>query len=217
MNTFNTEENAIPQQARAERLRRLRNMANLSREELCNTDALNVATYKGWEIGRFGGLSSSGAKEVIKRIAKEGVVCSLDWLLHGQGCGPFIIANTSSVRNNDDDIPSILQEITVFQNNFKDGIFLEVLDDGMLPQYKPRDFVAGIKKYDTEINSLIGDICIVQSVDNEIMIRQLLKGITKNTYTMICLNPKTTVAFPVLFNVEIKAAALIVRHYKNPL
>lgn len=216
MNTFSTEENAMPQQARAERLRRLRNMANLSREELCNTDTLNVATYKGWEIGRFGGLSSSGAKEVIKRIAKEGVICSLDWLLHGRGCSPFIIANTSSVCNNED-IPSVLQEITVFQNNFKDGIFLEVLDDGMLPQYKPRDYVAGIKKYDAEINSLIGDICIVQSIDNEIVVRQLLKGIEKNTYTMVCLNPKTTVAFPVLVNVEIKAAASIIRHYKNSL
>lgn len=216
MNIDNTKENLTSQQARGERLRRLRNMANLSREELCNIDTLNITTYKGWEIGRFGGLTSSGAKEVIKRVAKEGVICSLDWLLKGQGCGPFVIANTASISdNNEDEISAILQEITVFQNNFKKGIFLEILNDGMLPQYSKGDYVAGIKKYDTEIRSLIGEVCIVQTVNNEILVRQLLKGTLNNTYTLVCINPKATVASPVLFALKINTAASIIRHYKR--
>ncbi len=216
MNTFNVEENPIPQQSRGERLRRLRNMANLSREDLCNIDELNVTTYKGWEIGRFGGLSISGAKEVIKRVAKEGVICSLEWLISGQGCGPFVIADTSSICNkNNDYISAILQEVTVFQNNFKEGIFLEILDDGMLPRYDTEDYVAGIKKYNNEIDSFLGDICIVQTSNNELLVRQLLRGTLNNTYTLVCINPKTTVAYPVLSDVKVNAAASIIRHYKK--
>lgn len=215
MNTFNLEEDPTSQQARGERVRRVRNMANLSREELCSIDTLNVTTYKGWEIGRFGGLSSSGAKEVIKRVAKEGVICSLDWLLSGQGCGPFVIADTSSVFSNNDDISTILQEITVFQNNFKEGIFLEILDDGMLPQHSVGDYVAGIKKNNNEMSLLIGEVCIVQTVNNEVLVRRLLKGTSNNTYTLVCINPKTTVASPVLFDVKINTAASIIRHYKK--
>jgi len=214
MNTID-KKNSVSQQARGERLRRLRNMANLSREELCNIDTLNVTTYKGWEIGRFGGLSSSGAKEVIKRVAKERVVCSLNWLLNGQGCGPFVIADTSSICNNYDDISTIIQEITVFQNNFKDGIFLEILDDGMLPQYKIGDYVAGIKKNSDEISPLIGEVCIIQTANNEILVRQMLKGTLNDTYTLVCVNAKTTVISPVLFDVEISTAAPIIRHYKR--
>lgn len=216
MHTDNTKENLTSQRARGERLRRLRNMANVSREELCNIDTLNTTTYKGWEIGRFGGLTISGAKEVIKRVAKEGVICSLDWLLSGQGCGPFVIADTSCVLGTDNNnVDSILQEVTVFQNNFKNGIFIELLDDGMHSQYSKGDYVAGIKKYGREIISLIGETCIVETINNQILVRQILKGTANDTYTLVCTNPKTTVKPPVLLDLKINAAAPIIRHYKR--
>lgn len=209
-------ENFTLQQARGERLRRLRNMANLSREELCDVDSLNAATYKGWEIGRFGGLSFSGAREVIDRVAKEGVICSLDWLLNGEGCGPFVVADTSSIlAGNSRAISTIQQEIIVFQNNYKEGIFLEILDDGMFPQYCIGDRVAGVRRYHDEINSLVGSICIAQTADNGILVRQLLKGTVKNTYTLVCSNPKASVVQPVLCDIKISAAASIIRHYKE--
>lgn len=74
-------------EARAERLRRLRNLANLSRKDMCNTD-LNFNTLKAWELARFGGLPKDGADKVIRRIAKEGVICTADWLLYGKGITP---------------------------------------------------------------------------------------------------------------------------------
>jgi len=75
-------------EARAERLRRLRNLANLSRKEMCNTDFLNINTLKAWELARFGGLPKDGANKVIMRVAQEGVTCSIDWLLYGKGESP---------------------------------------------------------------------------------------------------------------------------------
>jgi hypothetical protein len=85
----------------------------------------------------------------------------------------------------------------------------------MLPQYKIGDYVAGIKKNSDEISPLIGEVCIIQTANNEILVRQMLKGTLNDTYTLVCVNAKTTVISPVLFDVEISTAAPIIRHYKR--
>jgi len=89
-----TDELSTPD-ARAERLRRIRNMANLTREQMCNLAKLNVNTYKGWEIARYGGLPIDGAEKVLNGIGCEGVICSLNWLLYGKGQGPYAIPKES--------------------------------------------------------------------------------------------------------------------------
>lgn len=73
---------------RGQRLKRLRNLANLSRKAMCENADLNINTLKGWEIGRHGGLTHQGAKKILKRVANEGVQCSEQWLLHDTGPGP---------------------------------------------------------------------------------------------------------------------------------
>ena len=60
-------------QAKGERVKRIRHLANLSREELCAGGEINLATLISWEVGRFGGLSQKGAIRLIARVAKEGV------------------------------------------------------------------------------------------------------------------------------------------------
>src|SRR5579862_8575903 len=75
--------------AKAERLKRIRNLANLSREDFCDGD-INLTTLISWEIGRFGGLSRKGASSVIARVAKEGVFVTPEWLLYEVGAGPEV-------------------------------------------------------------------------------------------------------------------------------
>src|ERR1700733_6271968 len=76
------------EEARAERVKRVRNLANLSRKEMCNDGTLNINTYKGWELGRYGGLPLDGADKIVARVAKEGVICTAKWLLYGTGEPP---------------------------------------------------------------------------------------------------------------------------------
>ena len=76
--------------AKGERLKRIRHLGNLSREEFCEGSEINLATLISWEVGRFGGLSSKGAKRVIARAAKEGVFCTIEWLLYEIGVGPEV-------------------------------------------------------------------------------------------------------------------------------
>ncbi len=66
---------------RGNRVKRCRNIANLTREAVCDTGALNILTLKGWELGKHGGLSEAGAQKVLARVEKEGVRCLM--------CQPF--------------------------------------------------------------------------------------------------------------------------------
>jgi hypothetical protein len=76
-------------QARGERVRRVRNMANLSRPALCDKSDFKIDTLIGWEVARHGGLTEKGAQKLIHRIAQEGVICTVEWLLHELKGLPF--------------------------------------------------------------------------------------------------------------------------------
>lgn len=205
-------------EARAERLRRIRNMANLNREEMCTSNGLNINTYKGWEIARYGGLPVDGAERAIRRVAKEGVICSTVWLLHGEGQGPYSIPNESTDGKNKssktEDKEIIIKEIMLFQSYYSHAIYIEVQDDGMSPIYEKGDFIAGIKNYGEALHQLVGENCIIQGVDGKTIARCLRRSENKNKYTLMCINPQTQVDNPVIYDAEIESAALITRHYK---
>lgn len=210
-------------EARADRLRRVRNMANLSRKEICDTEELNVNTYKGWEIARYGGLPLDGAHKVIKRIAKAGVICTADWLLHGGGSEPYTIPKTTKINRKakpEDTTQAdenIIQEIMVFQSHFANAIYTNITDDALFPKIKIGDYVAGIRYFDKEIKKYIDEDCILQTRDGRILVRQLKKSRDQDTYMLICTNSQTSVDMPVLYDVELESAAPILRIYRASL
>lgn len=71
-----------------ERLRRIRNLANLSRKVLCDEAEININTYIGYEVGRYGGLTKKGADKIIHYLSSKGVYFSMEWLMNGVGKGP---------------------------------------------------------------------------------------------------------------------------------
>jgi len=211
-------------EARSERLRRIRNMANLSREKICNSKSLNINTYKGWEIARYGGLPVDGADKVIARVAREGVICTAEWLLHGIGVGPYIVpeyqksthAPLSSNLNVDPEQHTLLNEIQLFKSHFSDAIVYTVEDDG-LASYQPGEIVAGIPRYQERIQDLIGENCIVQTETGLVLARQLKQSETPGKYTLVCTNLQTNAKKPMLYDVTLISAAPIIRHYRrNP-
>lgn len=111
-----SDEKSLPK-ARANRLKRLRYMANLSREQMCDNGDMNINTYKGWEVGRYGGLPIDGAEKVINRIAQEGVICPIEWLIYEIGQGPYIISDLKTKHDlNVDERPK--QSYTMVSSNF---------------------------------------------------------------------------------------------------
>lgn len=201
-------------EARAARLRRLRNMANLSRQAMCQADDLNTNTYKGWEIARYGGLPVDGAERVVKRVSQENVICSTDWLLYGKGPEPYILPSPAQAANLPDEKQCILQEVMLFQSLHAEAVYCEICDDAMIAQYAIGDYVAGIRHYGSDIISLASQPCIVQTNYGETMVRCLRKDQEDNRFMLYCIHPNTTVPYPTLYNIELAFAAPIIRHYK---
>jgi transcriptional regulator with XRE-family HTH domain len=201
-------------EARAARLRRIRNMANLSRYEMCENEILNINTYKGWEIARYGGLPHSAAEKVIKRLSKAGLICSKEWLLSGEGHEPYILPQSMLSQESLDTEQLIIKEITAFVSHFNDVVYFKLPDDAMLPAYQKNDYVAGIKKYDHEIASLINTKCIVLTDSGELLVRYLKPGSKNLLYSLYHTNLETKVDKPVSYDVKLEYAATIIRHYR---
>jgi len=216
--------NSSPE-ARAARCKRLRNLANLSRKEMCIDGVLNINTLKGWELGRYGGLPRDGAQRVIKRVARAGVVCSLEWLLHGKGMEPQLGLNTEvghNIKGSDGSEENgliesdiVARELSFFKQQLPKAVWMKVDDDGMLPVYAIDDFVAGEKYFGKELDQLVKKDCIVQLVTGELVFRNLQFGSEDMKYNLVCLNPHSSVKHPVLYNQEIIFAAAVVWHRKT--
>lgn len=206
-------------EARAERLRRLRNIANLTRQEICDRGNLNIYTYKGWEVARYGGLPVDGALKVIQCLGEMGIVCTPDWLLYGQGQDPYIIPKFI-LPDNHNGIPSsaseeqVIHEIMLFQSRFQNVIYTKVQDDGLAPKFITNDFIAGIRRIGKEINALIGKDCIVQTQQGEILARNLKATNQEGHFMLVCTNTDASVENPVLYDVQVMSAAPITRLYR---
>lgn len=207
------EYSASTPEARAKRLRRLRNLANLSRPQMCN-DEININTYIGWEVSRFGGLSKTGAKKVIDRVAQEQVVCTLDWLLYGQGMPPYLVHERPATGESEENL--IKNELALFETQYDNTIWLQVEDDGLSPFVEVGDYVAGVKITDKQQidYKLIEQFCIVEGKPGRYVVRKLKKGNQKHTYNLACTNVDTTVNQPIRQDVKIRSAAQVIRHYK---
>lgn len=217
------DEHSSPE-ARAQRLRRVRNIANLSREQICEDGSINIYTYKGWEIARFGGLPYDGAERIVKQLANAGVICTMDWLLHGQGIEPYIIPNfqhikqpqhdsASTTADSSNQIVLIRNELYVFKNQFADTIDYTVMDDGLSPHYNPGDVVAGVRRYNLDIQDLINNNCIVELADGRTLLRYMRASATPEKYTLCCTHVNTTALEPIIYDALVISAAKVIRHY----
>lgn len=205
-------QNLISPEAKGKRLTQLRNMANLSRLEICESLGVSLNTYKGWELGRFAGLSVSGAEKMILKIAQDGVIASLDWLLKGEGLGPYVIPSYHQQSNNTSEKDIIFNEINQLNIFYKDIIFTEITDNTMEPAYSQGDMVAGRKVATQEISSLLDKICIIHTKQGHHLVRRLKAGNTPEKYHLYCLNMEGS-SQPIQYDVEIEHAAFILRKY----
>ena len=211
-NEFSTPE------ARAERLRRIRNLANLSRKDICDSDDININTYKGWELARFGGIPVDGAEKVVKRIAQAGVICSTEWLLYGKKPQPTLVSDDIACFGEDETEETgsnlIHSEFSIYQDNIKNAVLIEITDDGLSPDYQIGDFVAGEKRFNGDIESTVDQVCIIETTDGRKFVRYVKQGQTKGLYTLISTNYHTTMSDIVIQNTNLLYSATISRHYK---
>lgn len=210
--------------SRGQRLKRLRNLANLPRKIIAEHYDININTLKGWEIGRHGGLTKKGAQHFLQLLSQHGVKCELEWLLFGTGAPPtvheiFSAASSTAEPNDDayfipDSEPQCAHELALFQQQAP-TLHFRVSDDAMAPKYQCGDYVAGIKRHDSHPLQVLHLDCIVETTTGEILLRHVRDYVPPLHYTLLALNPYSTVAQPTRYEVPLRSAAPVIWHRRR--
>ena len=211
-----------------DRLKRARVLAGLNtRREFEEKHQISANTLQGWEQGK-NPLSEKGARRVVEALKKEGLMCTVEWLMHGKGMPPrpFDVLNAGvgdSVRTdpvlaelNIREEENIYRETQLFKELNLNSIVLTINDDAMEPYFSVGDYIGGVRLFNDEIERYLGTVCIIEFENNLILPRHLQKGSREGSYTASCTNPKTTAPPPLnLYDVKVISAAPILWHRKK--
>lgn len=216
----------VMKEARAKRLKALRKMSLLSGKRFSERYGIPRGTLQNWETYRFGGLSEKGARAVLKAFKAEGIICTFEWLMHGIGPGPRI-QNSVLIGDGTDEIGqsgtevdqsefdeqqarAISKELLLFREHQSDPVDFVVHDDAMAPCFQEGDYVAGCRRHRENIETAVGQDCIVQTVAGDILLRRLRKGSIPDRYTLVPINPETKVQAPYIYDAELYFAAPVI-------
>ena len=211
--------------ARGSRLEVLRRMARLTRREFAEKHGISANTIQSWETGKSGGLTIRGAQRIIPAFHQEGIYCTLDWLMHGVGQPPQLTnLQFSGIHETEGpsfyhppDTKAITQELLTFRNVNANPADLIVNDDGMEPRYKLGDYVAGIRRTGDSIRYLVNQDCLVQTKNNEVLLRRIKSNSQSNLYDLLCINLNSQVPLSTLYAQALIWAAPIIWHRSHDI
>lgn len=181
-------------QVRARRMRELREWYRLPREAFVPY-GIATTSMQNWETVRYeSGLTTKGAKRLVQAYLAMGIPVTEEWLMYGVGASPFPAAkiNESSIVGA---VPiveeaKIAQELRLFHQLNMNAVDLIVPDDAMSPVFLSGDWVAGIRYFDDNIEKTVGYLCIVQTLDGHVLVRELRQGSEKNRYLLATVDSK---------------------------
>jgi transcriptional regulator with XRE-family HTH domain len=134
--------------ARGRRLKRLRALVGLSRDELAARAKVSRASMSYWENATYSGLSHKAAEKLIPVIKAEGVHCSVEWLLLGLAQDPYRIPESAQhpipASHGDVELSAIQQEIALFTSLHPNAVVMQVPHNGMAPFLLQGDYVGGL-------------------------------------------------------------------------
>ena len=156
-----------------ERLKRLRYMAGFStRKAFERASHISVNTLQGWEQNK-NKLTLKGGRKLVDFFWSRGLICTLDWLLFGNGITPYFNENTVVSKNSTILDSSVMEEEECIYTEKKEflrinsnGMITQVLDNAMEGLYQKNDFVGGIKVPETQFSTFLGKPCIVELPHN---------------------------------------------------
>ena len=209
------------------RLRRARILAGLAtRREFEQKHQISANTLQGWEQGK-NPLSIKGARRIVEALKQEGVICTMEWLIHGTGMPPrpYEMANAglrselhqnqSLVELNQREEQLIYREAQLFRQQTPNSIVLTVADDAMEPYYSIGDYIGGTQVFNDDIAQYLNSVCILELENNLILPRYLQQGKAPGSFTASCTNPTTTSSPLNIYNAKIISAAPIIWHRRK--
>ena len=213
----------LSEEARAKRLRVLLDMVPLTVEAFCKKYGFSSTTVKYWMRAKGGGLTGKGAQRIVEATLREGVLCQAFWLMSGKDSFPQYIdvrqqkqvKKSLKLLPRDYYLKKMNEEIDLFCRSYENTIILQIYDDGMNAPFNINDYVGGILVYGNNIQTLVGDDCIVETADHQHLCRRITQGTEIDHYNLVCTNQRTTVTTPNQYNVKLNGAAMISRFWKK--
>lgn len=154
---------------RGERVKKIREILNISSEELARRVKFSRQSISYWENGRQNGLSYAGAEACVRVLKEADIECDVNWLLYGSGAEPYHTSEGMGVAKTafdpiQDDYPNDerLEEMMLF-NRHSQAICMAVKHNAMRPLYQKEDWVGGY--WQPVLPKLIGQPCIVNLND----------------------------------------------------
>jgi transcriptional regulator with XRE-family HTH domain len=195
-----------------ERLYAIRSFVQSIRKEFCKKTGLSENTLRSWEKNTVS-LSEKGAQRLCAIFAKEGILCTPEWLLRGTGISPLTqeglkrkFKQAFGEQQIDEDL-GISREADLFLKKYPQSIIMVVLDNAMAPQFEQGDYLGGVSIPPSQLKVHLKRACIIELDDpHATLIRTLEKGKKPQTYALSCLNPFEATNAPFLAEANIKKA-----------
>lgn len=208
--------NMTEQQERGKRITELRKQTKQSRRVFAEKYGLSENTLKAWEQGVQGGLTEKGAKTLVQIFRREGLPCSLEWLLNGKRL-PIDVAVKSNKQVFNEFISgknALAEEMALYKKCHPNAVFMTIEDDSMLPTYEMGDMIAGIPIPQKDFLLAVNLICIVETEDEEKLVRRVVPGNQPNSFHLYCTNLESRMERPILYDVGLISIAPVNWHRK---
>jgi transcriptional regulator with XRE-family HTH domain len=204
-----------------ERLKRLRNLAGLSRAKLAEEANVDKTSISFWEHAKRRTMSAPSAEKVIQACKKFGVDCTLQWLLTGMGQQPRLqfFQNEGDIKTNTDHLGKVSDQLTIIEDEIARFLSLsdmtvvsEITHSAMFPAFKIGDKVAGIWQKSEAVKET--EFCIVM-INHRLEVRCVTPSKKKNHFRLSFLAYDLTQSEPFeISDVELEKIAPILRVWR---
>lgn len=193
--------------ARGERISKLRKETRLSRVDFCKKYDIPETTMKAWEYGTSGSIAADGLLQLLRAFKNENVNCTADYLLVGEAqTAPY-----GYIQDPMNDKPiNDKWEIEIFYATNKHAFHAYAPDNLMSPALKKGDLALGIPWDLDDLKSIFNSICIVQLLDESVLIRTLLPSNKRDFFVLQSLK-EDDLGVLILSKAEIKRITLVVK------
>ena len=159
--------------AQGRRFKRLRSLLNLNQGEFARAIDYSRASVNYWENASNGGLTSDGAIRAIDVSKRYGVICTVDWLLFGEGVPPYFsdevyIANASVVPSNN--AVKHEAEMALFKKQHPTHVIYEIEKSNAIFPFIPGDLLGGVWRQVSQCVLQEKFLALIESEENKLVL-----------------------------------------------